>query len=99
MNDQYSPGMGVVISGGEYLRLTGKIFVPGGVVKRLGLNGKIPLPFVVVHSGKTTMTRFECSASKALRSVIFVPGGGYSFGLESARVIAPKREICSTWRV
>lgn len=28
-----------------------------GVVSRLGDNGIIPLPLVVVHSGKTTITR------------------------------------------
>jgi len=77
----------------------GKIFVSGGTVKRLGLNGSIPFPLVVVHSGKTTITRFGCSLTKTLRSVNFAPFGGYSFGFERARKIAPKRESCSTWRV
>lgn len=77
----------------------GKIFVPGGVVRRLGLKGNIPFPFVVVHSGKTTTTLVGCSARSVFRSVIFAPLGGYSFGFESARKIAPNNEMHSTWRV
>src|SRR5450756_764877 len=96
MKDKYSPGTGVVTSGGEYRRLTGKIFVPDGVVRRLGLNGRIPLPFVVVHSGKTTMTLCGCSARRVFRSVIFAPFGGCSCGLDRARRMAPKSEISCT---
>lgn len=47
-------GIGVVISGAVYLRLTGNTFVFRGAVRRLGPRGKMPLPLVVVHSGKTT---------------------------------------------
>jgi len=99
MNAQYCPGTGVVMSGGVYRRLMGKILVPGGVVKRLGLKGRIPRPLVVVHSGNTTMTRFGCSATSVFRSVIFAPFDGYSFGFDNARKIAPKSEMYSTWRV
>ncbi len=96
MKPKYCPGIGVVTSGGEYRRLTGKIFVPRGVVRRLGLNGNIPLPFVVVHSGKTTMTLCGCSARRVFRSVNFAPAGGCSSGLDKARRIAPKSEMDCT---
>ncbi len=33
----------------------GKIFAVGGAVRRDGLNGRMPRPLVVVHSGKTTI--------------------------------------------
>jgi hypothetical protein len=99
MNAQYCPGTGVVMSGGVYRRLIGKILVFGGIVRRLGLNGKIPLPFVVVHSGKTTITLCGCSTSSVFRSVILDPFGGYSCGFRRARRIAPKRDMHSTCRV
>ena len=99
MNDQYWPGSGVVMSGGVYRRLIGNILVFGGVVRRLGLNGKIPLPLVVVHSGKTTITLSGCSVTSVFRSVIFAFLRGYSCGFRSARRIAPRREMCSTCRV
>lgn len=47
----------MVMSAGVYLRLMGKIFDVEGTVKSEGLNGRIPRPFVVEHSGKTTMGR------------------------------------------
>ena len=96
---QYCPGTGVVISGGVYRRLIGKILVPGGVIKRLGLNGRMPRPFVVVHSGNTTITRLGCSATSVFKSVILAPLAGCSFGFDNARKIAPKSETYSTWRV
>src|SRR6266536_2002316 len=99
MKDQYCPGTGVIISVGEYRRLIGKIFVLGWVVRRLGLNGRMPLPLVVVHSGKTTMHLFGCSSRSVFRSVIFAPFDGYSCGFERARSIAPKSEVYSTCRV
>ena len=40
-------------SAGVYLRLTGKILVLAGTVRRLGQKGRIPRPLVAVHSGKT----------------------------------------------
>ena len=49
------PGTEVVISAAVYLRLMGKIFAVGGEVSKDALNGRMPLPFVVVHSGKTTI--------------------------------------------
>lgn len=99
MKAQYCPGTGVVISGGEYRRLMGNTFVPGGVVRRLGLKGRMPFPFVVVHSGNTTITLDGCSASNVFKSVIFAPFGGYSWGFESALKIAPNSEMYCTWRV
>ena len=50
----YKPGKGVVMSAVVYRRLMGNILVFGGTVRRDGLKGRIPLPFVVVHSGYTT---------------------------------------------
>ena len=72
---------------------TGKIFVVGTADRRLGLKGSMPLPFVVVHSGKTTITRFGCSTTSVFRSVSFAPGGGYSSGGDKARIMAPKSEM------
>ena len=54
-NPMYVSGNGVVMSAAVYLRLTGNIFTPGGQVRSEVLNRSIPRPFVVVHSGKTTM--------------------------------------------
>ena len=51
----YVPGIGVVTSAAVYLRLIGKIFTPGGQVSSELLKGRMARPFVVVHSGKTTM--------------------------------------------
>jgi hypothetical protein len=48
-------GIGVVISGAVYRKLTGNTLAFRGVVRRLGARGKMPFPFVVVHSGKTTI--------------------------------------------
>jgi len=96
---QYWPGTGVVMSGGEYRRLMGKILVPGGEVRRLGLKGRTPFPFVVVHSGKMTIALFGCWESRVFRSVSFDPFGGYSCGFERACSIAPKSEMHRTWRV
>jgi len=87
------------MSGGEYRKLIGNIFVPGEAVKRLGLNGKIPLPLVVVHSGKTTIHLCGCCSINVPRSSIFAPLGGYSCGFDKARKIAPSNEMCCTCRV
>lgn len=67
-----------------------------GAVRRLGLKGKIPLPFVVVHSGKTTTTLLGCCAIKVFKSVNFAFFEGNSCGLRKALNIAPKREMYST---
>ena len=48
-------GIGVVMSGAVYLKLTGNTLVFRGAVSRLGAKGKMPFPFVVVHSGNTTI--------------------------------------------
>jgi len=68
-------------------------------VRRLGLNGNMPCPFVVVHSGKTTMTLPGLLAIKIFRSTSFAPLDGISAGYERARSIAPNREMTSTWRI
>jgi len=70
--------------------------VVGAADKRLGLKGSMPLPLVVVHSGKTTITRFGCSTTSVFRSVSFVPGGGYSSGGDNARKMAPKSDMYCT---
>ena len=74
----------------------GKILVLGGLVVRLGLNGRIPFPLVVVHSGNTTMIRWGFCATKVSKSVNFASFSGYSFGCDNARNIALKREMHST---
>lgn len=54
---KYVPGIGVVMSAGVYRRLMGNILVVEGTDSSEGLNGRIPRPFVVEHSGKTTIGR------------------------------------------
>ena len=98
-NVRYVPGIGVVISAGVYRRLTGKIFVLGGAVSRLGLKGKIPRPFVVVHSGKTTTGRSGLSLSILERSTSSAEGEGCKVGGRKARSMAWKSDIGSTRRV
>lgn len=66
---KYVPGIGVVMSAGVYRRLMGKILVAEGTVSSEGLNGRIPRPFVVVHSGKTTIGRSGCRLMSVPRSV------------------------------
>ena len=72
-NVKKEPGIGVVMSGAVYRRWTGKTFVFGGTVNRLGLKGKMPRPLLVVHSGKTTITRslyFERRVSRSMRRAL-----------------------------
>jgi hypothetical protein len=73
---RYEAGMGVVMSPGVYRRLIGNIFVVDGAVSSDGLKASIPLPFVVVHSGKTTITRFGCCLSSDWRSTSLLLAGG-----------------------
>ncbi len=64
------------MSPGVYRRLIGNIFVVDGAVSSDGLKAGIPLPFVVVHSGKTTTTRFGYCASSDCKSVSLALAGG-----------------------
>ena len=73
---RYVPGTGVVMSPGVYRRLMGNIFVVGDAVRSDGLKASIPLPFVVVHSGKTTTIRFGCCFSSDCKSVSLMLAGG-----------------------
>jgi hypothetical protein len=57
---RYVPGTGVVTSAGVYLSEMGNIGVSGVRVSRDGANLRIPRPFVVVASGKSTMVRVGC---------------------------------------
>ena len=91
--------MGVVISAGVYRKLVGKIFAFGGEVSMEGLRGRIPRPFVVVHSGKTQMGREGCSRTRVCISTRVVPFGGCSCGVENARRIASSRVMRCTRRV
>lgn len=72
----------------------GKIRVSGGIARRERLRGRIPRPFVVVHSGNIAMEwlgyslrRSAISTSRALR-------GGSDSGAEKERIIAWNKEIC-----
>ena len=87
------------MSPGVYRRLTGNIFAFRGAVSRDGLNGNIPRPFVVVHSGKTTTGRLWCSRRSVWRSTRLACGGGVYCGAWKARKIAWKRDILWTRRV
>jgi hypothetical protein len=92
----YACGIGVVTSAGVYLKLTGKTLVLGGVVKRLGLIGKMPLPLEVVHSGKTTRMLLGLLLSNVSMSTNFAFSGGFTFGCVNDRQTAVKRDIGST---
>ena len=87
------------MSPGVYLRLMGNIFVVGGAVKSDGLKVRIPLPFVVVHSGKTTKTRFGFCSSSVVRSTRLAFLGGWYCGFWKARQRAWNRDIRWTRRV
>lgn len=83
----------MVMSAGVYLRLMGKILDVGGMVSSEGLNGRIPRPFVVEHSGKTTMGRLGWRFMRVVRSVRSLADGGASRGYWNASSIARKRDI------
>lgn len=93
------PGIGVVMSGSVYLKLTGKTRVLGGAVRRLGPSGRIPFPLVVVHSGNTTTARLGFSASMVWRLTKQAWGCGFSCGGRNARSIAWNKVIGCTRRV
>ena len=63
----------------------GNIFVVEGAVKSDGLKASVPLPFVVVHSGKITKTRLGYCLSSELRSVSLALAGGSYCGYWKAR--------------
>lgn len=95
----YVPGTGVVISGGVYLRLIGNIFALAGAVNNELLKGNIPLPFVVVHSGKTATTLSGFWRNIVLSSTKFALDEGSFCGYWKARKIDCKSEIRWTRRV
>lgn len=68
-------------------------------MRRLGLNGRMPRPFEVVHSGSTTMDESGLSLISSLKGTSLAPGAGLVCGGVRARNMALKREICSTRRV
>lgn len=87
------------MSPGVYLRFTGKIFVFGSAVNRLGLKGRIPRPFVVVHSGNTQIMEsgdllWSSSSVTSLSGLV-----GWTVGWAKARRMARKRLIGSTFFV
>ena len=77
----------------------GNIFVVGGAVKSDGLRVRIPLPFVVVHSGKTTTTRFGFCSSNDFRSTSLAFLDGLYCGFWKARQRAWNKEIRWTRRL
>lgn len=79
--------------------LTGKIRASAGVDSKDGENGRIPLPFVVLISGKTAITRCGFFSKSARRVVKFLGDGGDSAGGERASRIPRKRETRWTLRV
>lgn len=77
----------------------GKILVLAGADSRDGLNGRIPRPFEVVHSGKTAMLVSAFSSSRVLRSVNFAFGGGELDGQKNGWSRAPRKEMRCTFCV
>lgn len=68
-------------------------------MRREGLNGKIALPFVVVHSGRTTMDESGFSLKSVVSGTRRALLAGVSCGPRRARSMAEKREMRSTRRV
>jgi hypothetical protein len=95
----YPPLTGVVTSCGVYLKLTGYIFVSPPTPTKDGLSGRIPRPFVVVHSGKTQIMLSGFWATRSARETRFVGEEGTVEGGAKARRMARKREMRSTRRV
>lgn len=87
-NEIYAPGTGVVISDGVYRKLIGKILILDGTVKMLGDSSRIPRPFDVVHSGKTTIAESGFSLRRVERDTRRADGDGDNEGGSSARSIA-----------
>lgn len=96
---KYVPGTGVVMSGGVYLRLIGKIFALDGAVNKELLKGNIPRPFVVVHSGKTATTLSGFCRSIVRISTSFALEGGSCCGYWKARNMDCISEMRWTRRV
>lgn len=71
----------------------------GGTDTRDLLRGRIPRPFVVVHSANTTIGRDGYFSSSSDNSTSFVSGGGLTRGYENARRIACRSDKRSTLRV
>ena len=68
-----------------------------GALNKLGLSGRIPRPFVVVHSGNTQMMRFGWSRFIVARVVRVVVEGGCISGGYKARTMEWKRVVwCSS---
>jgi hypothetical protein len=74
---------------------TGNILAEGGALRMLGEKASTPLPFDVVHSGKTT-TVWPAFSFIREASVTNLAPWGASCGIESARSMAWKREMRST---
>lgn len=68
----------------------------GGAVRRDGERGRMARPFVVVHSGRTTMAREGLRDMRAERVVRGVPlaEGGWRRGGRRAPRMAREREMC-----
>lgn len=79
--------------------LTGKISAPAGAERREGEKGRMPLPLVVLISGKTATTRCGFCSTRARSVVSLAPGGGSMAGDDRARVKARKSEMRWTFRV
>jgi len=73
--------------------------VLGGAESRLSEKGRMPRPFVVVHSGSTTMMAEGLSASSAESVVRRAEGGGWRDGGRRASCMARKSEMRCTSRV
>ena len=71
---RYVPGTGVVMSAGVYLSETGNTGTSGERVSSDGANLRIPRPFVVVASGKTTTVRVGFWRTR-FASVVAAEGG------------------------
>ena len=83
----------MVASAGEYRRLTGNIFVFGGVLRMLGDSERIPRPLEVVHSGRTTTAESGFSLRTVDKGTRRAPLGGITCGKRRARSMAWNREI------
>lgn len=79
--------------------LMGKMRASAGAESRDGEKGKMPLPFVVLISGNTAMTRCGFCSTRARSVVRLVGEDGDRVGGDSATNMARKRDTRWTLRV
>lgn len=86
--------MGVVILGGVYFILIGKIFVLVGIVNKVGFNGRIFFLFVVFDFGKMVIILLGFFLMIVFRLVRLFFGGGDKGVGDKVLIIVVMSEMC-----